>query len=372
MKRLIESNLHSVCRTPRLHRSELVKYTQAPVLHRVWYAPSDVMTLKDGSQLLGPLETLHESLDLEQDPCVKRLRRSPCDGMELQKVLLTGKTYCSDQIARFRKKSQHILEELGGWAADYFIYESIRQLISTEVPSNDMESEEETAYLVALLTQLPAINPEDLLAHCDEVSISPKMESLVAFLGHKYSPDVSGLVFVKQRATVAVMAKVLSVHPSTRDLFRCGTYVGWANSGNRKDIVGDLLSIPVQQDTLDDFRNGRTNLVIGTDVLEEGIDISACNLVVCYDKPGNLKSYIQRRGRARQRRSTYTIMFATDDESPDLRKWKDLEKSMIQAYQDDKRKLQELCELEEEKEYVSGRFEIDSTRYVYFTCILFL
>ena len=358
-----------MCRTPRLHRSELVKYTQAPILHRIWYAPSEPLALIDGTQLLGPLMMLEAGLDIEQDPYVKRLRRSPCDGMELQKVLLSGKTYCSEQIVRFRKKSQHILEQLGGWAADYFIRESIRQLDGIEI-SNDLESEE-MSYLVGLLSQLPPVNPEGDLTRLAEIPVSPKLESLIAFLSHKYSPDVSGLVFVKQRATVAVMAKVLSVHPSTKDLFRCGTYVGWANSGNRKEIVGDLLSMPVQQDTLDDFRSGRTNLVIGTDVLEEGIDISACNLVVCYDKPVNLKSYIQRRGRARQRKSTYTIMFATDDVSPDLRRWKALERSMIQAYQDDKRRLQELCELEEEKEHVSGRFEVDSTRYVHFTCFLF-
>lgn len=361
-ERLIESNLHSVCRTPRLHRSELVKYTQAPVLHRIWYAPSDILALIDGSQLLGALIMLEASMDLEQDPYVKRLRRSPCDGMKLQKVLLTGKTYCREQITRFRKKSEHILEELGGWAADYFIHVSILQLDGIKI-LNDLEGEEIT-YLIGLLAQLPTPNLKDALTHPADMPIAPKLESLIAFLGHKYSPDISGLVFVKQRATVAVMAKVLSVHPSTRDLFRCGTYVGWANSGNRKDIVGDLLSMTTQRDILDDFRNGRTNLVIGTDVLEEGIDISACNLVVCYDKPVNLKSYIQRRGRARQSKSTYTIMFATDDASPDLRRWKELERTMIQAYQDDKRKLQELCELEEEKEHVSGRFEIGSTRYV--------
>lgn len=69
-ERFIESNLHSVCRTPRLHRSELVKYTQAPVLHRIWYAPSDVLALIDGSQLLGALIMLEASMDLEQDPYV--------------------------------------------------------------------------------------------------------------------------------------------------------------------------------------------------------------------------------------------------------------------------------------------------------------
>ncbi|KAK5710637.1 Dicer-like protein 2, partial [Elasticomyces elasticus] len=203
---LIESNLHSVCRTPRLHRSELVKYTQAPVLHRVWYAPSDLLVLVDGSQLMGALIMLEASMDLEQDPYVKRLRRSPCDGKKLQDVLSKKKTYCREQITRFRKKSEHILEELGGWAVDYFIHESILQLDGTNI-SDGLEGEEMT-YLIGLLAQLPTPNLEDAVEHPADMPIAPKLESLIAFLGHKYSPDTSGLVFVKQRATVAVMAKV--------------------------------------------------------------------------------------------------------------------------------------------------------------------
>lgn len=312
---------------------------------------------------------LQRNMDIENDPYVKRLRRSPCDGTELQKVLFSGKTYCNQQVARFVKRSIHIFEELGGWAVDYFIHASIQQLKAAprdsnlSCDSNDWKDDEEI-YLVELLSQIPTPNLECDFVDPADMPISPKLESLIAFLGHNYHDELSGLVFVKQRTTVAVMAKVLSVHPSTRNRFRCGAYVGWANGGNRKDIVGELLSIHMQENLLGDFRSGTKNLVIGTDVLEEGIDIRACNLVVCYDKPVNLKSYVQRRGRARQRQSKYTIMFATNDDSPDLRKWKHLERIMVEAYQDDQRKVQELCALEDEEEIVAGRFEIASTRYV--------
>ncbi|KAK5548299.1 Dicer-like protein 2, partial [Exophiala xenobiotica] len=50
------------------------------------------------------------------------------------------------------------------------------------------------------------------------------------------------------------------------------------------------------------------NLIIETDVLEEGIDVTACNLVVCFDVPSNLKPFLQRRGRARQEQSTFAIL----------------------------------------------------------------
>lgn len=358
-----------MCRTPRVHRHELLKHAHRPVLHRVWYAPSDLASLGGGSQILEALVYRLRTLDIEDDPYVKKLKKSPCDGMELQNVRLKGKTYCSEQLKKFVVRSCHILEELGGWAADYFIHTSIQQLKvafgDSSLPGDLDWDDEEKAYMVEILSQIPKPNLQVHFADPADMPIAPKLESLIAFLGHRYDSDFSGIVFAKQRATVGVMAKVLSVHPLTKDRFRCAAYVGWSNSSYRKDILGELLSMHMQRDTLDDFRSGRNNLIIATDVLEEGIDVSACGLVVCYDKPANLKSFIQRRGRARQIQSTYTIMFATNDDSPDIRRWKDLERAMVQAYQDDQRQLQEVCNLEEEVEDVAGRFVVDSTRYGY-------
>ena len=53
----------------------------------------------------------------------------------------------------------------------------------------------------------------------------------------------------------------------------------------------------VQTETLDDLRSGAKNLIISTSICREGIDIGACNIVICFEKPPNLKSFIQRRGR---------------------------------------------------------------------------
>ncbi|KAK5201922.1 Dicer-like protein 2, partial [Exophiala xenobiotica] len=62
------------------------------------------------------------------------------------------------------------------------------------------------------------------------------------------------------------------------------------------------------REALTDLRAKAKNLIIETDVLEEGIDVTACNLVVCFDVPSNLKPFLQRRGRARQEQSTFAIL----------------------------------------------------------------
>jgi ERCC4-related helicase len=56
------------------------------------------------------------------------------------------------------------------------------------------------------------------------------------------------------------------------------------------------------------FQDGRTNVLVASEVLEEGIDIQKCNLVVKFDTPNNYRSYIQSKGRARSRSSHYYIM----------------------------------------------------------------
>ncbi|XRM45659.1 Dicer-like protein 2 [Aspergillus tubingensis] len=358
----IESNLDAVCKTPRTHRSELMTHTHRPYLQQILFTPVLLDDLQAGSRTLKALVNAWTSMRLEDDPYIKKLRKSPLDGRALQKVLESGKTYCNDQLKRFATRSLHIFEELGEWAADYFIYASVEQLKTRADNSVDSMgwTDEEKAYLLDIVSKLPTPNLDLTPSDPDRIPISPKFRSLLEFLDTKGEPNFSGLVFAKQRATVSVMEKLLSIHPVTKHRFRCASFVGWSGGGS-KDVLGELLDARMQRDTLSEFRTGQKNLIIATDVLEEGIDISACSVVVCYDKPPNLKSFVQRRGRARHRQSTYAIMFSTDDESSALSKWEDLEQAMIEAYEDDERRLREAWALEAINEEVVERLEVPST-----------
>ncbi|CAG7962428.1 unnamed protein product [Penicillium nalgiovense] len=353
----IESNLNAVCKTPRVHRTELLENTHRPHLERVNYITFDEAQYGSGSRLLSPLIECCRAYNIEDDPWIESLR-SKDHIVELTKALTTGKTFCREQLRNFQARSRHIYEELGGWAADYFISASIDQLQRSIQDASEMSrlDQMERIYLLELLLAMPAPVSAEESNH-----VSMKLQMLLDFLEKMDRPGFSGLLFAKQRATVSVLARILSIHPKTRDRFQCAAYVGWASDRNRKYCLGDLLHRDMQRDTLDEFKVGRKNLIVATDVLEEGIDVSACSLVICYDKPANLKSFVQRRGRARHRESTYAVMISNEDELLNLQKWQELEQAMIKAYQDDERRRREAYDFETPEEHVKERLWVEKT-----------
>ena len=72
-----------------------------------------------------------------------------------------------------------------------------------------------------------------------------------------------------------------------------------------------------------DFRNGTCRVLISTDLLSRGIDVQQVSLVINYDLPSNIESYIHRIGRSgRFGRKGAAINFLTNY---DLKKMEEIE-----------------------------------------------
>jgi endoribonuclease Dicer len=54
------------------------------------------------------------------------------------------------------------------------------------------------------------------------------------------------------------------------------------------------------------------NLLVGTAVLEEGIDIPKCNLVIHFSVPQVCRSYVQSKGCSRAQDACYILMIEED------------------------------------------------------------
>lgn len=360
----LEHNLNAISSTPKLHREVMLQFVYQPNLLRLLYPLNTFET--HVPEALKYLRGVYAGLDIEKDPYVIKLKEvssSTKNSSSIGDVLLNRKTYCQTQIKGFLGKAEQVQLELGSWATEFFIkacIENFSKAIAEENYFNfDALDAAEKSYIRSAFGsfQTPAHNGQALK---DDSRISSKVKILVDFLETKMSANFSGLVFVQTRAAVAMLAHIISRHPRTRNAFSVGTFVGTSSYSGRSSTIGELVNIKNQTGTLEELRSGQKNLIITTSALEEGIDIAACNNVVCFEKPPNLKSFIQRRGRARSSESTYAIMFEEGSGSDTISTWHDLEHEMRQAYMDDMRRLKEIRDLEGQEE--GGReFRIEST-----------
>ncbi|KAI4489336.1 hypothetical protein M0802_011205 [Mischocyttarus mexicanus] len=123
------------------------------------------------------------------------------------------------------------------------------------------------------------------------------------------------IIFVKRRFTAKVLYHILK-DLNTYDeeyKFLIPDYVIGFNNNPFKNSKEVLCSSKWNKEVLQRFRNGLSNCVISTDVLDEGVDIPICTLVVRFDVPTDFRSYMQSKGRARYSSSLYAIMLREND-----------------------------------------------------------
>jgi Fanconi anemia group M protein len=144
-----------------------------------------------------------------------------------------------------------------------------------------------------------------------EKLIHPKYQVLVQVLLEELRNNENSriLVFVKLRDSVKNIVKNLK----NINEIKAVRFVGQATKAS--DDKG--LSQKKQIEILKQFKEGVTNVLISTNVGEEGLDIAECDLVVFYDVVASEIRLIQRKGRtARHRKGRVVILYCkgTHDE----------------------------------------------------------
>lgn len=350
---LLESTLDAFVITPTIHREELLKSVNRPVLSCLEFQLSEDPGL---TSTMKSLRDALKSMEIQDDPYIRQLllENTERSRKALTEAIRKHKTFSQDQMKTLWHRSVLMLQELGSWAADYYISKATKgflQQSNTQDTLYDQWMSEEKVYLANILrhVSLPSV------LELGSLGMSEKARLLIQRL---LSEEAAvGIVFVKERATVDIVHDLLSALPQIAEKYRIGKIVGTSNYHLRKRNIYEFHD-SADLNILQAFRSGRINLLIATSVLEEGIDVPACNLVLCFDAPANLKAFIQRRGRARMRKSNLVLLF---EKSSKAREWEGLEQQMKQQYEDEERELRETKLLEDSEDTSSMHFIVEST-----------
>ncbi|KAJ5300141.1 ATP-dependent helicase dcl2 [Penicillium antarcticum] len=312
----LEQNLNATCRAPLVQHQELTKNVPYRNLTKILFIQSNCGTVVPPSYL-----------DTLEGTVIHLREHGKIEGYSIP-----------SELSKIPSKARAIWYHLGAWALRHFLTKSLQQ-VAQQITEHENTSSAPSCNqrFIALRAALNSI-VEGVDVHLQSTgSISDKVKRLLSFLRARGHAEFSGVIFVRERVTAYVLAALLNAHPLTQSAFRCAPCVS-------SSVRCESLSVERNEDVILQFRSGLKNLIIATSVLEEGIDRPACHLVISFDTPDNITSFIQRRGRARQGLSEFAVMEAKDVQtiSASSKQYSDLELQMQGICLDHKRSHQGL------------------------------
>uniref|UniRef100_T1ISI1 Fanconi anemia group M protein n=1 Tax=Strigamia maritima TaxID=126957 RepID=T1ISI1_STRMM len=112
------------------------------------------------------------------------------------------------------------------------------------------------------------------------------------------------MIFSAYRSSVDEITNILN---RNRPLIRAMAFTGQATSGSSKGITQKE-----QIEIIKQFRRGGYNTLVATSVGEEGLDIGAVDLIICFDVHKSPIRSIQRMGRTGRKREGRVVMLTTE------------------------------------------------------------
>ncbi|TYI97490.1 hypothetical protein E1A91_D01G147100v1 [Gossypium mustelinum] len=221
------------------------------------------------------------------------------------------------KISKIHSALIHCLDELGVWlalkAAEYLsCYESeFLMWGKLDVFGDKIVRSYSVDAFHAIGTCIPS-DPDwtivnDVKASVDDGFLTTKVLCLIESLSeYRVLRDIRCIIFVERIITAVVLqslfSELLPKYGNWKTKYIAGNNSGLQNQTRKK-----------QNEIVEEFRKGMVNIIVATSILEEGLDVQACNLIIRFDPSPTVCSFIQSRGRARMQNSDYLLMVKSGD-----------------------------------------------------------
>ncbi|PIA45697.1 hypothetical protein AQUCO_01600137v1 [Aquilegia coerulea] len=275
---------------------EVERFVASPKVKCYYYDPISDCTFH--KVYLGKLEEL-------KNQCIEALTRTTND----VKVLRNS----TKLLLRLQDNLLYCLENLGLWGAVQAVRILLNgdqcediDIIEAEGDLTDNSLANQYLSLVATVVDSDFIRDgvgfdSSILEALKDPIFSKKLLVLIHILSScRIQQDIKCIVFVN-RIIVARTLSYILMNLKCLPFWKCHFLVGY-HSGLKNMSRKNMNSI------IEKFRSGELNLLVATSVGEEGLDIQTCCLVIRFDLPNSVASFIQSKGRARMPESEYAFL----------------------------------------------------------------
>ncbi|KAH9620604.1 hypothetical protein KSS87_015515 [Heliosperma pusillum] len=271
-------------------------------------------------------EEIPDKLQNDLIVSVSSLKRTHINALKSMGVEESIEESLTHKLKKLSSTFQFCLRELGLWAAlkatdvlsheetDIFSWDTLDICGRTTIRAfiHDVKQE-----LSANISSGLSWSISDVKSNMDARLITSKVICLAeSLLGYRTLEGMRCIIFVERVITAMVLEAILEAL-----LFQSTGWKAKYIAGNQSALKNQ--SRKEQNKIVNDFRNGTVHILVATSILEEGLDVQSCNLVVRFDPSYNVCSFIQSRGRARMQNSDFLLMVKRGDAS---------ELSRVQSY----------------------------------------
>ncbi|CAF1174718.1 unnamed protein product [Adineta ricciae] len=332
--------LEKIYRAQIAHRNESTKHGTSVNVENIPCESYQNDVMKRYDSLTIPFEFLRIMARLIQNNLNRKEYRMSELVSGLSQTMLTT-NYRDENVERYHKQSSDLTsfvqlqspvlprlkrdlnnaieigQELGILGMTIFLQDLRKKLTTDEYRLCNMEQDAREVFndifqRVECLVDDILKNLCRLYSHHRHILFSPKVFKLLErIMQQQITKHTSGrcIVFVERVYTAAVLSEVVSdlistFEPPWNTKLRVKHVTGFKTTFSEKSMTAHS-----QLATINEFRKGDINILIATAVVEEGLDIPTCDLVIRFNKPNNFSSYMQSKGRARAKQHASYVLF---------------------------------------------------------------